>query len=185
MKEKSVRGEETQEICLCVADDSNFLSPFFADGYPIISEEIAEYFNHNIKRRAKWRSLKIKIASGCIDEQERVIYANAIKNYYTTEHSETKRKLRRNMIASVIMTLIAAAVFTIAIALENSSSAGTVILNMLDVLAWVFMWEAVDKFFFQRHALRVKSLRYQALTEAEVIFEDLNIPKEWSDIKMI
>lgn len=48
------------------------------------------------------------------------------------------------MIASVIMTLIAAAVFTIAIALENSSSAGTVILNMLDVLAWVFMWEAVD-----------------------------------------
>lgn len=46
-------------------------------------------------------------------------------------------------------------------------------LNMLDVFAWVFMWEAVDELFFQRHTLRLKRHRNQALIDAEVIFTDI------------
>lgn len=57
------------------------------------------------------------------------------------------------------------------IILENTTNASAVILNMIDVFAWVFTWEAVDIFFLQRPKLHKEQQRNTAAIDAEIVFE--------------
>ncbi len=63
------------------------------------------------------------------------------------------------------------AIFALAIILENTTNASAVILNMIDVFAWVFTWEAVDIFFLQRPKLHKEQQRNTAAIDAEIVFE--------------
>ena len=111
------------------------------------------------------------ISSNAIDETEKVIYKTAIKNYYRYEYKTTWKELRRNLFCSIIMLLFSACIFALAIILENTTNASAVILNMIDVFAWVFTWEAVDIFFLQRPKLHKEQQRNFAAMNAEIVFE--------------
>ena len=67
------------------------------------------------------------------------------------------------------MTFLAALTFALALILTNRA-VQSVFLEMIDVVAWVFMWEAADIFFFQRSTLRMKRLRYFNLIQADISF---------------
>lgn len=54
--------------------------------------------------------------------------------------------------------------------MEMKTEVGAVILNMLDVFAWVFLWEAVDMFFLQRPQLRKRRYRTEAVLQAKITF---------------
>lgn len=118
-----------------VTDDGNFMSPFSAAGHPVISGDTAEFLNNSIKHCFPERKINFIISSNEIDERERVLYEEAIKNYYRSEYAEIKRELRKNALQALIMTIIAAAVFTLAILLETLTDIKIVFLNMLDVCA--------------------------------------------------
>lgn len=167
-----IEPAETEEgvIRMNVADDGNFISPFSVEGYPVISGETAEFLDHNSKRHWKSAQVKLIISSDEIDETEQNVYANAIKNYYRTEYNETRRDLQKNFIQTIVMTIIAAVVFAIAVTLGATTQTGDVALNMLDVFAWVFMWEAVDIFFFQRPVLKKQLRKNAGFIDAEIIF---------------
>lgn len=177
MKLKRNKIESNEEnkcvIRMHVTDDGNFLSPFSVEGYPVIGGETAEFLNHNYKRHLTDNNLRLVIASDVIDENEQIVYADAIRNYYQTEYRETKRDLHKKFIQSVIMTLIAAIVFAVAITLGAATNTGDVILSMLDVLAWVFMWEAVDIFFLQRPILKKQQRKNTEFINAEIIFTEI------------
>lgn len=167
------RDENNRRIIrLNVADDSNFLSPFSVKGYPLISSETAEFLNMNIKHNLKDSGVKLIISSREIDEGEKSVYKTAIENYYKLEYKSAWRELRRNLLASVIMLLISACIFALAIILQTTTNTGAVILNMIDVFAWVFTWEAVDLFFLQRPKLRKEQKRNAAAINAEIIFTE-------------
>ena len=42
--------------------------------------------------------------------------------------------------------------------------------EVIDIVAWVFVWEAVDIGAFQNRTLRVNRMRYQKLAEMDVRF---------------
>lgn len=174
MKHKIERADgekgDKRVINMYVADDGNFLSPFSAAGYHVISGETAEFLDHNYKRHLTDNDLRLIIASDVIDDGERIVYTNAIRNYYQTEFKETKRELHKNFIQSVVMTIVSAIVFAIAITLGTTTQTSDVILNMLDVFAWVFMWEAVDLFFLQRPVLKKKQRKNTEFINAEILF---------------
>lgn len=158
-------------IHLNVTDDGNFLSPLSVKGNPLISGETAEFLNLNIKHNLKDSGVKLIISSNAIDETEKEIYKTAIKNYYRVEYKTIWKELRRNLFCSIIMLLFSACIFALAIILENTTNASAVILNMIDVFAWVFTWEAVDIFFLQRPKLHKEQQRNTAAIDAEIVFE--------------
>lgn len=165
------RDENNRRIIrLNVTDDSNFLSPFSVKGNPLISSETAEFLNLNIKHNLKDSGVKLEISSNVIDEPEKEIYRSAIKNYYRVEYKTVWKELRRNLFGSIIMLLFSACIFALAIILEATTNASAVILNMIDVFAWVFTWEAVDIFFFQRPKLHKEQKRNAAAIDAEIVF---------------
>ena len=130
-----------------------FFPPFSTNGLPMLSSETAEFLEHSIKHLRPDTPLHIEIEGQCIDAEERILYEKAIRSYYHAEFSETVRNIRKNTIQTVTMT------FALALILTNRA-AQSVFLEMIDVVAWVFMWEAADIFFFQRSTLRMKRLRY-------------------------
>lgn len=79
------------------------------------------------------------------------------------------RKLRRNAVAALLMTLTAIVIMALYVALELWN-AGYVILEIVDIVAWVFMWEAADLFFLERNVLKLEQLRSCRLYSAEITF---------------
>lgn len=175
LKKDLVDNDERDEnnkriIRLNVTDDSNFLSPLSVKGNPLISSETAEFLNLNIKHNLKDSGVKLVISGNSIDESEKEVYKAAIRNYYKVEYKTTWKELRRNLFSSIVMLLFSACIFALAIILEATTNASAVILNMIDVFAWVFTWEAVDIFFFQRPKLHKEQKRNAAAIDADIVF---------------
>lgn len=165
----SCDNEGRHIVKINVSDDSGFLSPFSADSKPLIAGETAEFIDQSIKHLYPDAPLHIEIVGGCIDSDERVTYEQAIRNYYHAEFIEAVRDIRKNTIQTVIMTAIAAMIFALAVVLD-AHGAESVLLNMIDVVAWVFMWEAADIFVFQRSVLRLKRLRAFGIIRSKITF---------------
>lgn len=157
-------------IKIAVNNDNNFLSDFSHRDEPIISTETAEYIEHSIKHLKPRTDLHFLFSGESIDEMEKPLYVRAIHNYYHSEFIEVAREIRKNSLLSVVMTAIAALIFALALVLQNCGTEA-VILNMLDVTAWVFMWEAVDIFAFRTSSLKIRRMRYLRIIKSEISFE--------------
>ena len=156
-------------VRICVADDRDFLSPFSGDGIPLLSADTAEFLEDRLKNLRSDASLHLCLEGSCIDAEERKMYDSAIRNYYHLEFLETERELRKNSVQSTVMTVFAALLFALALVLD-SYGVRAVLLNMLDVVAWVFMWEAADLFFFRRSDMRLRRLRAFHLIQSRISF---------------
>lgn len=163
-------------IKIIVQNDDSFLSPYCNDK-SIISDEVADFLEYTCKPLRAKEQLAIQIYSNVIDENEKVIYQEAISNYYLSDYMENKLSLKRNVFISIIMAVIA--VFALALMITlNAFEANEVFIEVIDIFGWVFMWEAVDIFFIERSILRLKKYRYLAFIDAKITFHKLNINNE-------
>lgn len=152
-----------------ISDDDGFLSVFSSDDEPVISNETSEFLEHSLGHILPSAVLHFVFKSDAIDEQERITYDKAIRNYYHNVYIEVSSKIRTNTMLAIIMGIISAIIFGIAVALEKMEF-GIVFLNMLDVAAWVFMWEAVDIFAFRCSDLKRKRLRTLQIIKSVITF---------------
>lgn len=156
-------------INIGVSDGDTFLSPYSIDGEPLISAETAAFMEHSVKHLRPDAPLHFVIRGKTIDETEKPKYDRAIRDYYRSEFIENARDIRKNTVQSIIMTLTAAFIFATAVVLDRHGT-NAVILNMIDVVAWVFMWEAADIYFFQRSLLKLHRRRALSMIEAVITF---------------
>ncbi len=164
--------EEGRKIVnISIADDSCFLSPYSTLDAPIISDEMADFLEHSVKHISPKSKIHFIIKSKTIDENEKKIYPLAIKNYYGSEFVEITRDLNHNKWLSIIMIIIGAFFFALDIFLGHFNSTD-VLLNIIDVIAWVFVWEAVDLFVLQRSSLKLKRHRCYELIHSKLSFNE-------------
>ncbi len=161
------RGREL--IRMTVKEDDDFLSPYAIGGEEILSAEASEFLDQAVMRLPLKDELHVDIDGSAIAEEERGGYATAIRNTYRTRVIDIDRKLRRNTVAAIIMTVTAIVILALYLALELRN-AGYVILEIVDIVAWVFMWEAADLFFLERNVLKLEQLRSCRLYAAEITF---------------
>lgn len=163
-------GEGREVIDMRVICDDDFLSPYSVGDKPYISGGVAEFLDEAVKPLDLKRGLHIKIKGETIDGDERPIYREAFKNYYCGRVAEVGAKLKRNLVASVVMLLIAVVILSVYVTMEVLGY-NYVVLEMVDIVAWVFMWEAVDQFVFERSLLRREYVRDCALYGAVISYE--------------
>lgn len=156
-------------IRMQVKEDSGFLSPYCTQGQSVVSSEVSDFLDNAVKRLSLRADLHIEISGDTIDDRERTEYAAAIRNHYRSRVIDTEIKLKRNAVTSLIMTIVAVSILAVYVALELYS-AGYVLLEVIDIAAWVFMWEAVDLFFLERKVIKLEQLRDCRLYSAEVTF---------------
>ena len=155
-----------------IQDDENFLDEFSKIEYPVISTSIAEYIEKVITSAKATEKLKLNVYSNCIDENEKVIYSNAIKNYYTDKYIYDNRKLSENKKMAFIFGVIGILVLLLVIILEYLGKS-VFWMRVFDIVAWVFIWETVDILVFKCNELRLNQLRCINLIDMKI--EYINI----------
>ena len=170
-KERPKRRDEDGRriIHMTVDDDSHFLSRFSAGDTPVISSEVAEFIEDTTCSVLPKTALTLRIHSACIDKYEQEIYERAIKEHYTEQYISVKRELKKNKLLSIIMALFGIAVLALSLFLDNLPD-NTIWSETVNIIAWVFIWEAVHIAAFQNKELRVKKHRFLSFLAMKIEF---------------
>lgn len=169
LKQTKNEDKKPASINLIVYDDSSFLSPYSSDNEEIVSDEVAGFLENSAKQIKPTSSLKINIKSKTIAENEKPVYLRAIKNYYENESAEIKRNLKFNLIATLILFAISVVVLLVLFLVVAKFNI-QVLTEIVTIMAWVFLWEAVDLFFIRRPLLRRELHRCENLKNSEIVF---------------
>lgn len=174
LSREAERDDDGRELIkMQVLKDDGFLSPYSREGEPTISSEVADFLDNAIKSRTLKQEIHLEIASDAIDEKEHAVYEAGVSNYYRSRIIDIDRRLKQNAVAAVAMAITAILILALYLVLELKNT-GYVLLELVDITAWVFMWEAVDLFFFERKALKIEQLRDYRLYSAKITYKPLN-----------
>ena len=113
--------------------------------------------------------LVLRIHSNCIDDEEKKNYSVGIKEYYAEKYITAKKELRINRM--IIAVLLLAGILTLAISFQIENHIWA---EVIDIAAWVFLWEAVDIGAFQNKNLRRRRTRYLRYMVMDIEFLELN-----------
>ncbi|MGN1399547.1 MAG: hypothetical protein ACI4WG_06095 [Erysipelotrichaceae bacterium] len=171
-KQQLHRDEENRIIInMNVKDDSDFLSVFSQSDTPVISTEVAEFIENSTNSIPPKEQLTLRIHSSCIDDSEKILYQKGIKQYYSEKRIANGRELKRNNI--IVALLMAAGIFVLAFALLLEYKIGSLVWGeFIDIVAWVFLWEAVDISAFGNRGLRLKNARYLSYLSMKIEYID-------------
>lgn len=184
-KVKALESEEKQAydnegraiIRLTVLDDRGFLSPYGEDNDIMISSETATFLEHSTKAIHHNKNLTLQIYSDVIDEREKMLYERGIRNYYENSFLAHQKELKHNFWTTMFLSLIGIVYFAMLIVISFFVDFD-IVLEALSIAGWVFLWEAVDIFFFQRPKIRHKQFRDYAFINAKIEYLKLNRKEE-------
>lgn len=172
--DETVRNRQKEEspyvINMTVSDDNSFLSVFSENDTPVISREVADFIEDSTPDIRKNETLTLRVKSSCIDEGEKELYRNAIKEYYTQRYIMGKRELMRDYIIAGILAVVGVLVLTLAIFLEYHS---TIWSEVVDIIAWVFIWEAVYLAFLETRKLKYNNRKCIAYISMNIEYTDI------------
>lgn len=152
-----------------VKDDSDFLSVFSVSNTPVISLDVAQFIETITYSVLPKEQLLLRIYSDCINDSEKEDYKNAIKEYYKEHYKLNKQELKRNAIISSILALIGIVILAIAFFIKNKTGS-EFWMEVVNVIAWVFIWEAVHVSAFKNRGLKIATLRYHSYMEMDIEF---------------
>lgn len=152
-------------ISMNVKDDDDFLSVFSQSSTPVINNNVAEFIENSTMNISPSEKLTLEICSNCIDDKEKADYKAAIKEYFTEKYIANQHEMKRNTIIAALLALTGFIILALAICVKN-----VVWAELIDIIAWVFLWEAVDINFFRNKSLRLKQRRYLSYITMNIIY---------------
>lgn len=150
-----------------VIEGENILSSYNDDGQEIISSEMAGFVDNLVKSVPDEKDIVLQIKCKDLDKEKEKVYKKAIVNYYMNEFADNDAKLKNNAVISLVLFVIGLLGFA-GLYLWRLFGGYWLIADILEVTAWVFLWETVDVFFLRRGAIRHKQKRNIKIIYAEI-----------------
>ncbi|MBQ7365169.1 MAG: hypothetical protein IJW46_06195 [Clostridia bacterium] len=160
-------------LTMRVRDDTDFLSPFSQSNTPVIASDVADFLNSRIETVSPDSGIHLEIHSDCITEEEALLYHKGIKAYYTEQYHKTRRELRRNNRLALLLLILGVITLSVMIFVEALFE-NVIWTEVIDIAAWVFLWEAVYLYFLENRSLRIRCRQSLSLTQAEITFLPLD-----------
>ena len=144
-------------------------SKFSTDTNKVLDESAGDYIYESFKdlQNKSNKTLEIYLDESC-SEEEKEECKNVIKRYFSNDYKEENLKLT---IVSLTL-LIIGIVFVGLLVLLESLNVPYAITIIMEIIAWVFVWEFVDVFVFSRFTNRIKMRRIKKILDAEIIFKE-------------
>ena len=167
-------------IKLHVNDVDYFLSPLSVDGVPCISDNTAFLLNYYLKNMSADSDEKLffEITGHNLSLAEKELYTKAIKNYYKEEFLDIQEQLKQNMKDSVLMAALGISLIALRIALPLLLGLRMDFFEPINIVSWVFLWEAVELQIFKRPKLREMQIRNLKILEATIEFKEKTRPED-------
>lgn len=179
-KEKKLIGGEVRQdekgralIEIEIKDKSEVLSPFYAQNKETINNEFANFLDNFTKSFPPSQGLHLSINCPEVKPEDEDVFSRAVKNYYLNSTIEAERKISNNTKLLLVMILLSIISLT-ALFLVHYFDVFWLIEEVFDIIAWVFVWEAVDIFAFQRSLLRYEKQRNLSLYNSFISFDNKN-----------
>ena len=160
-------------INMTVLDDGDFLSPYSETSTPVISSGVAEFIENCANASKLHDSFELTVHSDCIDADKQAKYDNAIRNYFNLKLNAEHRELHRNNVISLVFAIVGILGLAFMIICDQVLDFKEIWVEVIDIFAWVFLWEAVDQFFIERRKLLLNKRRLKNFTEMPIRFQPL------------
>lgn len=132
-----------------IDDKSEVIAPFAVDGKLSINVEFANLLDNLGKSLSPKENLQFNIKCDSWSDDEKFDVASAIKHYYFNSLIQMERKLRNNLRLFWIMVAFSV-IFVATLFLADYFGAPFIVTEVIDIIVWGFVWEAVDLATFQR-----------------------------------
>lgn len=162
-------GEGRAILAMTVRSDESLLSPFSSGRAPVISSELAEFIEQKASPLSPSAPLALYIYSDCVEEEEKPVYETAVREYFSQRHREATRTLGRNHLVAAILALFGVLALAVTVLLELYVQA-PIWTEVVDIVAWVLLWESVDVSLFRNYSLRVAKKRARVLSSMPILF---------------
>lgn len=171
LKTKKFKRDDDGRIVvnMTVENDDNFLSPFCENSIPVINTDVAEFIDSSVRPINPKESLTLCIRSNCIDHNEMRIYNEAIKEHYVEKYMHLKREIRYNVIMAAALAIIGILVLCFALYLDYCYDM-VMWAEVIDIVAWVFLWESVDIVVLRNRDLMVDRKRCLKCIDMKIIY---------------
>ena len=153
-----------------------------------LSPEIAGYLDHCNNFFLFQYKLEINIVCDGMTEKDKEKMKDAVKHYYSVKMFECDIDLKNNTRKTAILTLLGTIFVVLAYTLENLgviNQIATTFMNVLQeiliITGWVFIWAALENYFFDRGELNNKKKECSQLFNASLLFE--NEEKYYKELK--
>lgn len=160
-------GDGRVIVQMNVRNDASFLSEFSENETSVISAEVAEFIENETNSVMPNEEFTLRIRNDCIDEREEKIYSAAIKEYYMQKYIANEQEIRRNRF--VTLWLGFAGVFALAVELLYAYFIGNALWSsVMEIVAWVLLWEAADIGLLETRVLSIKRKRFLAYLSMKI-----------------
>lgn len=138
-----------------------------------ISHHVIDYIENVAKYLTISTPITIDFVMNEDNREEEQLILNEYRAEYHFESSEKHNELKKNRF-EVGWLMIVGVVFLVVYFLlgyfGQSNAFMSIIAEVVSIASWVFIWDAVDKFFFERQSIRKSSFRAIQLASAKVVF---------------
>ena len=155
-----------------VTDPECLLSPYKEDK-EIISGETATFIDNLVKSAPIDKDLHLMISCKNYTPDKREVYKKAIENYYVNEFADKDRQLVHNLFMAITMLVLGVMCFAL-LYFMNIWEAPWIICELVDVAAWVFVWETVDLLMIRRVILKWQQKKDLKIIFAKMSFKDVD-----------
>ena len=152
-------------ITVKAMEEAQIFSSYDFDCNEKLNEELAEYLWDKARFVPVKDDIRIKMYVGEKVNIKEV--QNAIHNKFRKEYVETKLEKKHNCLfsfAMFVVGLLALAVLVLSYAYFKNEYVDLIV----EIVAWVFMWEAVDAFFLERSKLNRKQMTLLKLCVCDI-----------------
>ena len=163
---KSQSVDDYKIINIKVENKNQIISNFSYNENDRLSKELSEYLVEKSKNARITQEIQLNFYSkDNIDKNE--IQAT-INNHFHEEYLESKNELKRLNIFIITMFVLGVLTLAVLVALYNRNFINFYFEMILEIAAWVFIWEAIDGLFLQRPKIRRKNIQIQKLCSAKI-----------------
>lgn len=152
------------EVLMKIENEDDIVSSLSMGEDLMVNDSFETFINNSVSHITPEKKIDLKIrCENRITEHEKANIKEAIKNHYTKKISSLNDDLQRNAIANIFLLIASVAVLALIIVISKFTYL-QILIEILDIFAWVLLWEVFDNFVFRRSEIRRLAVKnYQIL----------------------
>ena len=165
------RDEQNRVIVnMIVKDDKHILSEFSNSQTPIIDNKVGDFIENATAAIPAKELLTLKITSDCISDEEKGDYGKGIKEYYKNKYALQQKELKHNYFIVLFLTVISVALLALSFLIKTNVNL-EIWGEIVNIVAWFFLWEAVAIISFRTQAMRFKRNKYLSYLSIKIEYQ--------------
>lgn len=171
LKREFRRDEEGNPLVeVEIRERSEVIAPYKVDGKFSINSDFANILDNLGKSLTPKDNLHFNLKCKGWKQEEKQQLAGAIKHYFFNSLIETERKMKSNIKIFWIM-IACSLLFVAGLFVADYFGAPFIVTEVIDIITWGFVWEAVDLIAFQRKLFQYEFDHDRVIYNMKITFD--------------